>query len=182
MAQELKRWDELLIRLDPVARTTVVEVGVWRGKMSKVLLSRTKFMVLHMVDRWEAPPDGDSYASSGSEIAAGLKGSFDQAFHESVNIAQAYPKRAHVIKEDSVAAAARFEDGSVDIVFIDGDHSYNGCHRDVVAWLPKVRKGGWIGGHDYAHPKQGEVKRAVDELFAGKKIVLGGNRSWWVKI
>jgi len=47
---------------------------------------------------------------------------------------------------DSVQASQSFDDGSFDLVFIDGDHSYDGCKRDLIAWLPKVRKGGFLVG------------------------------------
>ena len=35
-----------------------------------------------------------------------------------------------------------------DFVFIDGDHRYESVRRDIQAWLPKVRPGGIMGGHD----------------------------------
>jgi hypothetical protein len=53
-------------------------------------------------------------------------------------------------------------------VFIDGDHSYEGVRRDLLSWWPKIAKNGFIGGHDYAHPKpRWGVKKAVDEFFNG---------------
>jgi predicted O-methyltransferase YrrM len=107
---------------------------------------------------------------------------FDNAYHRCVMLAKMHERRAHIIKEDSVLAASRFKDYSIDLVFIDGDHSYEGCNRDICAWLPKVKVGGLIGGHDYNHPLQGNVKKAVDEFFPQPKIQLGENRTWFVRI
>jgi predicted O-methyltransferase YrrM len=37
----------------------------------------------------------------------------------------------------------------VDMVFIDGDHSYEGCRGDIEVWLPRLRAGGLLLVHDY---------------------------------
>jgi predicted O-methyltransferase YrrM len=69
----------------------------------------------------------------------------------------------------------------VDILFIDGDHSYSGCKKDIQSWLPKIKQGGWIGGHDYKHPNfNSQVHLAVDELFPN--IELDSDYSWFVKV
>jgi len=45
-------------------------------------------------------------------------------------------------------AAELVGDASLDLVFIDGDHSYEQTLRDIRNWLPKVRPGGILCGHD----------------------------------
>lgn len=42
-----------------------------------------------------------------------------------------------------------FQDNSYDLVYIDGDHAKEAIERDIDNYLPKVKKGGWIAGHDY---------------------------------
>lgn len=63
-------------------------------------------------------------------------------------------------------AAGLVLDGWADFVFVDAGHSYAAVKADIAAWEPKVRAGGWFGGHDY-HPKFPGVIRAVDEAFPG---------------
>lgn len=58
----------------------------------------------------------------------------------------------NLINMDSVEAAQFYPDGFFDLVFIDADHTYKGCKRDILAWMPKVRKGGILCGHDYEGP------------------------------
>lgn len=41
----------------------------------------------------------------------------------------------------------------VDLVFIDGDHSYNGCKGDILAWLPNIKPGGIMAVHDFEKKK-----------------------------
>jgi hypothetical protein len=62
-------------------------------------------------------------------------------------------------------------DISFDMIYIDGDHSYEGCKRDLLAAFKKVKKGGWIMGHDYEqnfiktkNKYDFGVKKAVDEF------------------
>ena len=84
-------------------------------------------------------------------------------------ITEEWPCR--ILWMDTVAAAEHVEDEWADFVFIDAGHSYEAVRADIAAWLPKVRPGGWFGGHDYhsAHPG---VIRAVDEAFGNRVEVL----------
>jgi hypothetical protein len=77
--------------------------------------------------------------------------------------------------------ASSFPDGSLDLVFIDGDHSYDACKADILAWGPKLKAGGILSGHDYQLPywpvgatRQNEgfpgVVRAVDELAPNRTL------------
>ncbi len=65
---------------------------------------------------------------------------------------------------DSFDRAKDFEDGSIDFLFIDANHTYEYVSRDIAAYLPKMKKGGIIAGHDYnmSHPG---VIQAVNEAF-----------------
>lgn len=86
-----------------------------------------------------------------------------------------------VIAGDSSGCASKFKDNTIDFVFIDADHSYENVKKDVLAWLPKVKKGGIIAGHDY--PAYDELTRAVNEMFGdnvNKEYI--GESCWFVNI
>lgn len=59
-----------------------------------------------------------------------------------------------------------FADGSLDGVYVDGNHKYEACKRDIEIWLPKIKAGGWIAGHDYCDRFAG-VMLAVAETLTG---------------
>jgi len=74
------------------------------------------------------------------------------------------------IRGGSSESARFFEDCSVDFVFIDANHTYDFVKADVLAWLPKIKPGGIIAGHDYNAPH--EVERAVNEIFDTKVVPI----------
>jgi hypothetical protein len=71
-------------------------------------------------------------------------------------------------------AAALVTDGWADFVFVDAAHSYRAVKADITGWLPKVRYGGWFGGHDY-HAKFPGVIQAVNEAFGDGIDLLSGH-------
>ena len=79
-----------------------------------------------------------------------------------------------VIKSLSDIAADYFFD--VDFVFIDADHSLNAIRKDLKAWWPKVRVGGTMAGHDYAHPP---VRQAIEEFSKEKNFNYSTGENCW---
>ena len=65
----------------------------------------------------------------------------------------------------------------MDFVFIDADHRYESVKADIRAWVPKLRPGGMLSGHDIDYPS---VLRAVSELVPNFKDV-GVNVVWEAK-
>jgi len=80
------------------------------------------------------------------------------------------------------------EDASLDFCFIDGDHRYEAVKEDIIAWTPKLRKGGILSGHDYDYPHFGGVTLAVDELLTDFNLELDADgevptvKVWWIKV
>ncbi len=69
------------------------------------------------------------------------------------------------------------------MVFLDGDHEYEGVAADIEAWYPKTQK--LLCGHDYNHPDYPGVAKAVDEIFGHRMASAGpGNLQaiWTVRI
>jgi hypothetical protein len=62
--------------------------------------------------------------------------------------------------------AAHYGDASLDYVYLDADHHYEAVCRDIDAWLPKVKPGGVIAGHDFCEYPEFGVIQAVTERFS----------------
>jgi len=54
-----------------------------------------------------------------------------------------------ILRAYSFDAVKQFDDDYFDFVYIDADHTFEGCYKDIVDWYPKVKKGGVLCGHDY---------------------------------
>lgn len=94
-----------------------------------------------------------------------------------------YKDKVTILEMDSLSAAAHIPDGSLDFIFIDGDHSYDAVLRDVNLYWSKVRPGGIFAGHDWNLP---DVNRAVQEYRNTNNITtpvhnVDNNVWFWIK-
>lgn len=136
-----------------------VELGVSGGRFTSFLCATIHDMHMTAVDLWQEQPQNNSDGSQTYLADDGWKHEEAfQNFKESCRLF--FPGRVKIMRMSTLDAAKMVEDESVDFVFIDADHSYEGCKGDIDAWLPKVRKNGMLCGHDYNWPT---VKQAVDE-------------------
>lgn len=171
-----QRANAVLSRL-PSGSIDGAEIGVWRGHMSAALLQREDLR-LHMVDEWRGRN-------------AWVEGYQPKDQH--TNMAQALEQtafagaRRFVWPLPSVEVAQQLQDGALDFAFIDADHSYDAVRADIAAWLPKLKSGALLCGHDYDNPDGDygkEVRRAVDEAVAanGWTLELGPQTTWFVRL
>lgn len=70
-----------------------------------------------------------------------------------------------LIKKDSREAHTDLQDNYFDLIHIDADHTYEGVKADILNYLPKLKKGGFICFHDYARDSLPGVYLAVNELL-----------------
>ncbi len=138
---------------------SIVEVGSWKGRSTHALLSGCQGIV-YAVDHFKGSKTGQGNCTP--EKAA--QEDIFQEFLKNVGHFQ----NLKVYKMDSLEAAKKFKNKSVDMVFIDGDHSFESVKADIEAWLPKARK--LICGHDYNESSPG-VKQAVKGKFGYVRTV-----------
>jgi predicted O-methyltransferase YrrM len=122
---------------------------------------------------------GRSTVYMGTQIAASGKSiSFDGIDNFSFNITppqtQTFidnsPAAGHVnlVVNDQLTQAANYADVSLDFVFLDSDHTYDGTRNAILAFLPKIKSGGVIGGHDCEiRGNFPDVIRAVRDTLPG---------------
>lgn len=159
------RGNAILRRL-PARPVEVAEVGCFVGTLSRYLLMSRPDIKLFMIDSWapkEAQPQpyvatGDRHANQTADECRYYRLQAKRRVHR-------FGDRVRVMCMDSVAASWLTEDQSLDLVFLDADHSELGVAADIEAWAPKIRPGGYIGGHDFANDQPmtnfAGVERAV---------------------
>jgi SAM-dependent methyltransferase len=176
------RW---LAQLAQSART-IIEIGSWKGRSTRALADNAAAAVpgaqgaVYAVDHWQGqlfdPTAGPSVeiARHGSDA---VFGEFLRNVGDLINA-----NRLAVMRMPSSAAANRLAERAVvaDMVFIDGDHQYDGCKADVLAYRRLLRPGGLLCGHDYnGLPRHAGVQRSVDELYPHRNLHYS---IWWVRV
>ena len=143
----------------------IAEIGSFLG-LSSLIMARSLFfsgkygVKIFCIDTWEG-----SFEHQSMEIVASGK-LYDTYMH---NISESGLAAYFVpMRKDSVKASGDFADRSLDLIFIDGDHSFEGCFADLVAWYPKLKPGGIFLGHDCEHG----VRTAVEKFLERKELTF----------
>lgn len=151
-------------------KSCFVEVGVFKGRSLYYLL-------------YEIEKNNKNIKVYGVDHYKGVSNSFYKKTLYNLKGFKGYT----IICKDSVLASEEFKNNSVDFVFIDAGHEYEEVKADILVWLPKIKKGGVIAGHDYnGFNKPGGypgVNQAVHEIF-GKEVIEDyiDEDCWLVKI
>lgn len=136
--------------LDALPRGSVgAEIGVWKGDFSALLLSHCAPRRLYLVDPWSFDPSfGDSlFGGEAARSQADMDAICDSVKARfSAEIASGV---VQVRRDDSAGLAAEIPDGSLDWVYIDGNHDFEFVLADLRRLAPKVRPGGLVCGDDY---------------------------------
>jgi predicted O-methyltransferase YrrM len=146
----------------------MVEIGSFAGISSELFALHCK--ELYCVDLWD--PYWEITDKQRIEFA---EFSFDKMIKNYENV--------YKVKKSSVEASKNFEDGSLDLVYIDAAHDYDSVRQDILTWLPKIKKGGFIAGHDYRYDSNIGVYEAVNDIFVNDyKINSFPDSSFIIKI
>lgn len=123
------------------------EIGVWTGAHAKSMFKQIPGLKLLCVDPWTA---------FGRHSDSQMERLFQRCQRRLRHWDPVYRRMP------SEEAARRVEDGSLDFVYIDGLHDFDNVMLDLIHWSPKVKVGGVVSGHDYAHRYQLGIIPAVD--------------------
>ena len=146
-----------------------VEIGVQVGIYSEIILRLSHLKRLYSIDCWKNFEEYKDIAN---------KSQLKQYYYYLKTIIRlfGFGKRSKILKKFSKDAEKLFSEECLDFVYIDAQHSYEGCKEDIKLWWPKLKKGGIFAGHDYVTGMFPEgnfgVKRAVDEFIKEKKQKL----------
>ena len=122
---------------------TVAEIGVWDGKTTRQYIDTIKNYngKLYAVDWFLGNKD------SGSSHKLNIEN--EQLVYETFySNLEGYHDYIEILHGNSHEQISKIPDHSLDICFIDADHSYKSTYTDIYLCLPKVKEGGIICGHD----------------------------------
>jgi hypothetical protein len=147
------------------------EIGTYKGDYAEQIYVRDP-KELWLIDPWTTQPESiypDDYANANQneyeEMYYGALAKYDD------------DPRVHIIRDFSIHAVNLFPDEYFDFVYVDAIHTLESSLSDMVAWWPKVKKGGWLCGHDY---DTWGVKEAVNSFLAilGRQLSFLCREKW----
>ncbi len=134
-----------------------VAEGIWSTELMSLGLKK-----LYLVDIWDNIPSIQGCAS------------FDQTWHD-INYARVkslfeYDERVVILKGLSYKMAAKIDDETLGMCYLDADHTYEGVKADIHSFYPKLVTGGILAFHDYYIGSGYGVHAAVQEFTKGEGI------------
>jgi len=139
---------------------TIAEVGSYAGVSSEVLALHCK--KLYCIDTWE-DWNHDGIIFQAMELFDKMKSLYSHV------------DKLHMRGDEAVSM---FPDEHFDLVYIDASHWYDDVIHDINTWLPKVKSGGYLAGHDYHEGVQ--VFDAVNDYFGKTHSITKYPDSSWV--
>lgn len=150
-------------------KAIVAEIGVQEGTFARFIWQITRPKELYLIDCWEHQdptvfddPDANVEQKEQDKLYKKVKNMFSQ-----------FPE-VSVIKSYSKESADLFPDEYFDWVYIDANHAYDFIKEDLAIWYPKVKKGGYICGHDYIKFERHGfgITQAVHEFLSEHGLIL----------
>ncbi len=132
---------------------TAVELGSYLGASTTFIACAAFFKNGHVdaIDTWMNDAMGDEER----------RDTFDDF------TANTYSYRHYITPIRKSTFEAVDDVANCDLLFIDGDHAYDSCKRDLELYLPKLKDGGVLAMHDFA---QESVRQAFSEVVDKQRI------------
>jgi hypothetical protein len=153
------------------------EIGVWKGHFCRQML-RTKPNLFRKtyfgIDQWKSLDRRHGHMSKLNED------NWNELYYRSCLDMRYWPKLS-ILRLSSEEASKIFPDGFFDVVFIDASHFYDDVVNDIKLWMPKVKKGGYLTGHDISSKRHPEVTKAVEYFFGKEYKQILDRAHIWIK-
>lgn len=159
----------------------ILEVGVWCGRSTRALADNCPGVVYAM-DIW-AGSDWERKADVNSLVTRERE-EFNKNMADHIANGKVIPLRMDSVTWELGRGQEPIDTSILsdfDLVFLDGLHTYQHLVAEIYLYRPRIKPGGILAGHDYAHPYEfgAEVKRAVDTMLGPVNIV---DWIWWTHV
>lgn len=122
---------------------TAAEVGVYRGAFAERMLTECPALErYYLLDPWRHLDDWNKPANKSDDV-------FEGFFQETMARTEPQAQKRVVLRGMTTEVVDQIPDGSLDFVYVDGDHTLRGITTDLARFYPKVREGGFVAGDDF---------------------------------
>lgn len=143
-------------------RTNAVEIGVLYGDFSNEILRIINPTQLVLIDPYKRGEK--KYGIDPTSLPTAYSTEDDYQNLVKRFTPELIASRIRIIKKYSHEAVNEFPDSYFDFAYHDASHLYEDLKKDLDDWLPKMKVGSLICGHDYIHNDSFGVMKAVNEF------------------
>jgi Methyltransferase domain len=158
------------------------EIGVWKGQsliyLAVEIANLGKRGTIYAVDHWQGSKEHTDPQSVVYEpmLQTNPKYIYEHFLHNILPVKHLITP----VRKTSLKAAKIIPDNSLDGVFLDGSHVYEDVLKDLEAWSVKIKRNGYLCGHDYDWP---DVRNAVNDYcakYGQRAMLVPATPSCWV--
>jgi hypothetical protein len=157
-------------------QSTIVEIGSFLGRsiihLAQTMKRYRKCLRLVSVDSFIGSESDPMVMDAVSAHGGSLLGAFKKNL-----LACGVADCVEVVINDSITASRQFLNGSVDVVFLDGDHSRSSVAADIRAWIPKLKPAGYLAGHDI--DTYASVGEGIADMLGSQAISIDHSQNLW---
>jgi hypothetical protein len=137
---------------------SVAELGVWEGDFAEFCEATLAPRHYSLIDFWrydrygfilEDAPQMRELRAIYTQYFNGDPDAALEAAYRKVQARFANKQNVTILRADVAEAAADFADGSLDLIYLDANHTYEYVLRDLLMWFPKLRPGGLFVCNDF---------------------------------
>ena len=150
-------------------KKVIIEIGCWQGRSTKALTASSG--VIYAIDPWNLHKKVEKTMHYSPNQLYEI---FCSNLKAEIQACQVIPIRA---PSQEAVEVLKKQDVLADMIFIDGDHSYQGVKDDINNYFPFLAPGGLLCGHDY-YSEEGVV-RAVNEFIGYRQTYVTQNNQIW---
>jgi hypothetical protein len=152
---------QVLHLLENKKNLTIAEIGVFRGESSLALFNYCDIKKAYLIDPFDRDIADSFNDSDGTNVHIS-----QTLFLETSSKLEKFQDRIVFIKEISDTAHMHIQDDELDFVFIDGCHTHECVYKDLMNYIPKVKKGGIVAGDDFSNKFNGfGILEAVNDVL-----------------
>jgi len=143
------------------------EIGVWKSHTANFILSNKPNC---LEEYWAVDPWLQKIDPAYGHYCTKTQEGWDKFYYHCCKLMLKFPE-FRVLRTSYQRASTLFPEQYFDLVFLDADHFFEPTCSQIDHWLPLVRVGGFLTGHDFIS-RTPETKMAVQFKFGDNYELL----------
>lgn len=177
LVEEEVRTEIFYPKIDQLDDGILVEIGTFVGgnacRVANYIKERKKKITLFTIDNFQF----GNISQKGFDMAnLSRDENFYNVYKENVDQCNLNDIICYT-NSDSIEASQNFKNDTIDLIFIDGAHNEVYCRDELMAWIPKIKPGGIISGHDWPAPC---IQRAFYSVFPMIPNITSTGGAYWI--